>query len=139
MMVGLLRLTMGSSISRVVGWMLPLHGFLYCVATDMNNDTLVFGLFNGLGASRVYVFDGIILLPVGEMGRSPVATGSVVGDLRTGGRDLTGDIDADDQRLAEMMKQEPLAPEGSVSEETRGPSGAGFWPPHLQSPVATGC
>ena len=110
--IGLLRLIMGSAESSVDGWMLPLHGLLYSVATDLNSGSLLFGIFNGLGASRVDVFDGLTLLPAGDLGRSPLATGIIC--ERIG--ELSDDRDADNRQLADRMAQGPLAPEGSVPE-----------------------
>src|ERR1019366_2525352 len=71
---GLLRLNMGSAETVVDGWMIPLHGQLYSICADVNTGSLLFGIFNGLGASRVDVFDGLTLIPGFDQGRSPMAT-----------------------------------------------------------------
>jgi hypothetical protein len=109
---GLLRLRMGSAETVVDGWMIPLHGQLYSICADVNTGSLLFGLFNGLGASRVDVFDGLTLIPGFDQGRSPMATAMLC--ERVG--QLSGDREADDRRFAELAAQNPLAPEGSVPE-----------------------
>src|ERR1019366_9180184 len=109
---GLLRLNMGSAETVVDGWMIPLHGQLYSICADVNTGRLLFGIFNGLGASRVDVFDGLTLIPGFDQGRSPMATAMLC--ERVG--QLSGDRQADDARFAELASQNPLAPEGSVPE-----------------------
>ena len=113
--IGLLRLKMGSAGAVVDGWMIPLHGQLYSIATEMNSGTLLFGIFNEIGAPKVDTFDGLTLLPGSDMGRSPTATAILC--ERVG--DLTGDAEADDLRCRELMALNPLAPEGSIPEHVR--------------------
>jgi transcriptional regulator with XRE-family HTH domain len=108
--IGLLRMNLGSAESQVEGWIIPLHGLLYCVATELNSGTMMFGIFNGIGASRVDVFDGLTLMPAHDMGRSPLATPMLCERVGT----LSGDRIADDRRYAELASQNPLAPEGSI-------------------------
>jgi transcriptional regulator with XRE-family HTH domain len=110
--VGLLRLSMGSAETKVDGWMIPLHGMVYSIAAEINSGTLVFGIFNGIGASRIDVLDGLTLLPAHDMGRSPMAT--CILSERIG--ELSGDREADDRTYAELAGQNPLAPVGSVPE-----------------------
>jgi hypothetical protein len=109
---GLLRLVMGSAETVVEGWMIPLNGLLYSISAQVSTGTLLFGIFNGLGASRVDVFDGLTLIPGFDQGRSPMATAMIC--ERVG--QLSGDRAADDARFAELASQNPLAPEGSVPE-----------------------
>lgn len=113
--IGLLRLRMGSAETIVDGWMIPLHGLVYSIATDINSGTLLFGIFNGSGSSRIDAFDGLTLLPASDMGRSPMATAMLC--ERVG--DLSGDRDADDRRFAELASQNPLAPDGSVPQHVQ--------------------
>ena len=108
--IGLPRLKMGSAGTTVEGWMIPLHGQLYCIASDVTNGAMLFGIFNGIGGSRVDAFDGIALLPGFGVGRAPTAVMMI--NERIG--NLSGDRDADDRRIAEMLARDPLAPEGSV-------------------------
>ncbi len=125
--IGLLRLSMGSLESMVDGWMIPLHGMLYSVSAEINHGTLVFGIFNGIGATRVDVFDGLTLLPAFDMGRSPLATAMIC--ERIG--DLSGDRGADDRRLAELVSQNPVAPEGSIPAEMQAHLARDFGPEQL--------
>jgi transcriptional regulator with XRE-family HTH domain len=108
--IGLLLLTMGSAETIVEGWMIPLNGQLYSISAQVSTGTLLFGIFNGLGASRVDVFDGLTLVPGFDQGRSPMATAMLC--ERVG--QLSGDREADDARFAELASQNPLAPEGSI-------------------------
>jgi hypothetical protein len=110
--VGLLRLAMGSAKNMVEGWMIPLHGHLYSIAADVNSGTLLFGIFYGIGVSRVEVFDGLTLIPGADMGYSPTAMAMLCERVA----DLSGDRVADDKRFAELSSHNPLAPEGSVPE-----------------------
>jgi transcriptional regulator with XRE-family HTH domain len=107
---GLLRLRMGSAEAKVSGWVIALHELVYVVAAEVNNGTMMFGIFNGVGASRVEVFDGLVLVPAHDRGRSPLATAMLC--ERVG--DLSGDADADDRRFDELSSQSPIAPPGSI-------------------------
>ena len=108
--IGLLRLRMGSAEAKVGGWIIPLQGLIYIVADESNSGTMMFGIFNGIGASRVDVFDGLILMPAHDMGRSPMATAMLC--ERIG--DLSGDGHADDLRYDQLASQNPVAPADSV-------------------------
>jgi transcriptional regulator with XRE-family HTH domain len=108
--IGLLRLRMGSAEANVGGWVIPLQGLIYIIAAETNSGAMMFGLFNGVGASRVDVFDGLSLLPAHDMGRSPLATAMLC--ERIG--DLSGDREADDRRFTELASQNPNAPAGSI-------------------------
>jgi transcriptional regulator with XRE-family HTH domain len=110
--IGLLKLTMGSAESKVDGWMIPLHGMLFSISAEVNSGTLLFGIFNGAGVSRLDVFDGLTLIPGADMGRSPIATAIICERLG----ELSGNLETDDRRCAELLLQNPLAPEGSVPE-----------------------
>jgi transcriptional regulator with XRE-family HTH domain len=108
--IGLLRLRMGSAEAKVSGWIVALQGLIYIVADESNSGAMMFGIFNGIGASRVDVFDGLILMPAHDMGRSPMATAMLC--ERIG--DLSGDAEADDRRYDELASQNPVAPADSV-------------------------
>lgn len=124
---GLLRLRMGNANVIVDGWMIPLHGQLYSIAADVQSGTLVFGIFNGLGASQVDVFDGLTLIPGFDMGRSPTATGMLCERIEN----LSGDPEADDLRFEELARQGPLAPEGSIPEHIQAHLARDFGPSHV--------
>ena len=113
--VGLLRLTMGSGGTVVDGWMIPLHNQLYSIAADVTSGVLLFGIFNGVGTAQVDVYDGLILTPSLDVGRTPTAMPMIC--ERVG--HLTGDREADDRRFAELAALPPLAPEGSVPEKVQ--------------------
>ena len=125
--IGLLRLRMGNANVVVDGWMIPLHGQIYSIAADIQSGSLVFGIFNGLGGSRVDVFDGLTLIPGFDKGRSPTATGMLCERIE----DLSGDREADDRRFAELAAQSPLAPLGSVPEHIQAHLARDFGPSHL--------
>lgn len=110
---GLLRLRMGTGGVFVDGWMLLLNDQLFCVGSQLTNGSLVFGIFNGVPSVRADVIDGLTLSPILDIGRTPTATAIVF--ERIG--DLTGDIEADDARFAELAELDPLAAEGSVAQE----------------------
>ena len=109
---GLLRLSMGSAENVLNGWLLPLHNQLYSICTDSVSGALAFAIFNGVGAKRVEVFDGLMLVPALAHGLSSLASAMIC--ERIG--DLSGNEAADDRRCAELMGQSPLAPEGSIPE-----------------------
>jgi transcriptional regulator with XRE-family HTH domain len=125
--IGLLRLTMGSAEAKVAGWLIPLQDLVYIVATAVNSGAMMFGIFNGVGASRVDVFDGLILVPANDMGRSPLATAMLC--ERVG--DLSGDAEADDRRFDELSSQTPIAPAGSVPDAVRAHLVRDFGPAQL--------
>jgi transcriptional regulator with XRE-family HTH domain len=105
--LGVPSVVMGSTDSYVEGWLMPLNGLIYAVAAEARSGTLLFGIFNGTGASRLDVLDGIVLIPAA---RTPTATPILC--ERIG--DLSGDDEADRRRFDELITQSPLAPEGSV-------------------------
>jgi len=111
--IGLLELKLGSADTAVEGWVIPINGQVYVIGADVNNGALLFGLFNGSGAARVDVFDGLTLKPAYNIGRSPTATSMLC--ERVG--DLSGDREADDLHYAELAAQSPDPVEGSVSDE----------------------
>jgi transcriptional regulator with XRE-family HTH domain len=125
--LGLLRLRMGSAGAKVEGWVTVLQELLYVVAADINNGNMMFGLFNGAGAARVDVFDGLVLLPAHDKGRSPLASAIVC--ERIG--DLSGDPEADDRRFEELASQNPIAPPGSVSDSMKAHLVRDFGPAQL--------
>jgi hypothetical protein len=111
--IGLLRVTMGTGDTIMIdGWLLPMQGQLYCIAADVTSGTMLFGVFNGVGAARVDVFDGLVLNPGFGVERTPTAMAMIC--ERVG--DLSGDREAEDRRLAELLTQPPLAAEGSIPE-----------------------
>ncbi len=107
---GLLRLSMGTGGVRVNGWVMPLQGKLFVVASEMTSGVMGFAIFNGVNTTRAGVIDGILLNCALDNSHSPTACAIVV--ERTG--ELTGDHDADDAHFTELVNLDPLAPTGSV-------------------------
>lgn len=112
---GLLRLRIGVGGTVVDGWMLPFGNQLYAIAVDITSGALLFGIFNGVGAAKADVVDGLCLTPALDAGRTPTAHAMVF--ERIG--DLSDDPEADDRRFAMLTNLDPLAPEGSVPETLR--------------------
>lgn len=112
---GLLQMRMKTGGTNLEGWMLPLHNQLFVVVADLTSGALQFGLFNGTGAHRAEVLDGLVLGPALDTGRTPAAFAMYF--ERIG--DLSGDEAADDARFEQMAAGSPLAPEGSVSQALR--------------------
>ncbi|HEX3887075.1 MAG TPA: helix-turn-helix transcriptional regulator [Phenylobacterium sp.] len=112
---GLLRVRIGTGGTVVDGWVLPLGHQLFVVAIDVISGAVLFGLFNGVGTARADVIDGLVLAPSLDAGRTPTAHAIIF--ERIG--DLTGDPEADDQRFLELAGRDPVAPEGSISDDMR--------------------
>jgi transcriptional regulator with XRE-family HTH domain len=112
---GLLRLRIGTGGTVVDGWMLPFGNQLAAVCIDVTSGAMLFGLFNGVGTARADVVDGLVLAPALDAGRTPTAHAMMF--ERVG--DLTGDLEADERRFAELTALDPVAPDASISEVLR--------------------
>lgn len=112
---GLLRLRMGTGGTEVEGWVLPHGNQLFTIAMDVTSGAFLFGIFNGVGAAKAEVVDGLALAAALDAGRTPTAHAMVF--ERIG--DLSGDPEADRARFAALTALDPVAPEGSVSEALR--------------------
>lgn len=112
---GLLSVKMGAGGQQVEGWMFPLQNQLFCVACDLTSGALVFGIFNGVPAPKAQVVDGVILGSALDTGRTPTA--SIMMFERIG--ELSGDLEADDARFAELAASHPVAPEDTISDAVR--------------------
>jgi transcriptional regulator with XRE-family HTH domain len=112
---GLLSLRMVTGRVPVDGWVLPLGAQLFVIGAEMISGSLVFAVLHGVAGVKVGVLDGLTLFSSLDVGRTPTATPMIL--TRTG--ELTDDPVADDARLAQLGSGDPLAPEGSVSEELR--------------------
>lgn len=112
---GFMRLTMGTAGTVVHGWVLPFGNQLFTVAVDVTSGAMIFGIFNGVGAARADVVEGLCLSTALDAGRTPTAHAMVF--ERVG--DLSGDPAADDARFTEMTGLNPLAPEGSIPDSLR--------------------
>lgn len=109
---GMLRLTMGAGGTVVHGWVLLLHNQLFCIAADVTSGSMLFGIFNGVATARAEVVDGLQLGSALDGGRTPTATAMLMERVC----DLSDDPAADDRRFAELVAQNPVAPEGSISQ-----------------------
>ena len=98
--------------------MLPVGNQLYIVTVDVISGAVLFGIFHGVATAKAEVVDGLVLAPSLDVGRTPTAYPMIF--ERIG--DLTGDAEADDKHFLELAALDPVAPEGSISEE---------YPPHL--------
>ncbi|MGH6965865.1 MAG: hypothetical protein ACREE0_15395 [Phenylobacterium sp.] len=112
---GLLTLRIGTAGTVVEGWILPLHNQLFVIAADITSGALLFGILHGVASARAQVLDGLTLAPSLDPGRTPVAYAIIF--ERIG--DLSGDRQADEAHFAELAAKDPLAPEGSISDELR--------------------
>jgi hypothetical protein len=110
---GLLEVRMGVRETAFRGWLLPVNGQFFCIATDGATGAMVFAVFSCAPAGRVQRLDGIMLGRVGEtepgIGASPIVLDRI--------GDLSGDREADEHRYREHLGRDPLAPEGSVPHE----------------------
>ena len=124
---GLLQLRMGTGGTVVEGWMLPLHNQLFCIAADVTSGSLLFGIFNGVATARADVIDGLTLGSALDGGRTPTAMSMMF--ERIG--ELSGDVAADDARFEVLAAGNPVAPEGSISDELRNHLTGNFGPDQL--------
>jgi hypothetical protein len=112
---GLLRIRIGVAGTRADGWVLPFGNQLFILTVDVTSGALLFGIFNGVSGPRADVVDGLCLTPAQDAGRTPTAHAMVFERVR----DLSDDPEADDAYFEELTKSNPLAPEGSISEDLR--------------------
>lgn len=124
---GLLEFRMGVRETVYNGWLLPVRGQLFCIATDDTNGALVYALFSSIPPGRVQRLDGISL--GGGNGSLPGVTAAPIVLDRIA--DLTGDREADDRRYRELLGQDPLAPEGSVPDDVMTLMSRDFGPSQL--------
>lgn len=110
---GLLEVRMGVRETVYRGWLFPVRGQLFCIATDAANGALVFAIFSSVPSGRPARLDGITL--GSSSGSLPgVAAAPIILD-RLG--ELSGDPEADDRHYLDMLTNDPLAAEGSVPPE----------------------
>ncbi len=109
---GMIEVSMEGSGLKFEGWMFPMAGNLYVFLFDPVGRTPLIVLMKGVTLPRAMSMDGILLLSALDPARTPAALPIVL--ERIG--DLSGDREADDARLLEIIetKPEPLQP---LSEE----------------------
>ncbi|MBS0334428.1 MAG: helix-turn-helix transcriptional regulator [Proteobacteria bacterium] len=124
---GLLRLRIGAGGTIADGWVLPAGNQLFAVTVDVISGAVLFGIFHGVATPKADVVDGLVLAPSLDVGRTLAAYPMVLERVE----DLAGDIEADDRRFLELAARDPVAPEGSISEELRGHLTGDFGPAAL--------
>jgi transcriptional regulator with XRE-family HTH domain len=107
---GLLSIQFGGAGLLFTGWMLPAEGQLFVTVYDTVGFTPIFLILNGVPLPKASMLDGLVMGAALNAARSPSAYPIIM--ERTG--DLSGDRDADDAACADLLGQDPLAPEGSV-------------------------
>ena len=112
---GLLRTRVGAGGTIADGWLLPAGNQLFAVTVDVISGAVLFGIFHGVATPKAEVIDGLILAPSLDVGRTPAAYPLVF--ERVG--DLSDNPDADDALFMQLAARDPVAPEGSISEEMR--------------------
>lgn len=110
---GLLQFKVGGAGLLFDGWLLPAEGQLFAILFDTVGQTPIFVIWNGVPLSKASFLDGIVMAAALNAARTPSAYPIVM--ERIG--DLSGDRQADDAMCADLFARDPLAPEGSVSEE----------------------
>lgn len=110
---GLLEIRMGVRETAYRGWLMPVGGQFYCVATDGATGAMIFAVFSSAPPGKIQRLDGIT---VGRIeGVMPgIGASTIVLDRIA---ELSGDRDADDKRFRENLGRDPLAPEGSIPDE----------------------
>ncbi|WP_374659962.1 multiprotein-bridging factor 1 family protein [Phenylobacterium sp.] len=112
---GLLSYRVGVGDMRFEGWSFPLQNQLFSIATEASSGTLIFSIFNGVARQKAVTLDGLTLSCLRDAGGSPVAGACLMERLH----DLSEDIEADDALFAELIVQNPVAPEGSIPDAVR--------------------
>ncbi|MBT9472663.1 MAG: hypothetical protein V4514_12690 [Pseudomonadota bacterium] len=112
---GLLRFQMGGSGLLFDGWLLPVEGQVFAILFDTVGQTPVFLIFNGVALHKAMQLDGLILAAALNAARTPSAYPVVL--ERVG--DLTGDIEADDEHCAELLRLDTAATEETAPEAMR--------------------
>ena len=112
---GLLRFRLAVIDMSFEGWILPIQTQLVTVAADPRTGVFLFGVFNAVLRDRPEVMDGLTLTWQRFQGGIPVAAGCMI--ERQG--DLSYDLAIDEARFAELARQNPVAPDGSIPPEVR--------------------
>jgi len=107
---GLMRFDLRCDVVRVEGWVLPQRNQLIVIGAEDASGSPAFGIFNCVAAPRADVIDGLLLACSLDAPRTPTACSMVF--ERVG--ELSGDADADDARIDELGKADPLATPASA-------------------------
>jgi hypothetical protein len=110
---GLVEIRMGCAGYSGDGWLLPLEGKLFTIVFDIVAQTPLFGVYNGVQQSRALSMNGLMLGAGLDVARTPTLFPTILDRIG----DLTGDAEADEATYLEIIGREPMAPEGSISED----------------------
>lgn len=111
---GLLEFELGNPDLKFTGWALPIEGQLFVVASDTIGGLPSFLIFNGVPMPKTTLMDGIILTALNAL-RKPAAYPVLL--QRIG--DLSGDDQADEAHVAELMEIPQFIEDGAVPEPVR--------------------
>ena len=112
---GLLEFKVGGAGLLFDGWLLLAEGQLFAILFDTVGQTPIFVIWNGVPLPKASFLDGIVMAAALNAARTPSAYPIVM--ERIG--DLSGDRAQDDATCAELLARDPLAPEGSISEDLK--------------------
>jgi transcriptional regulator with XRE-family HTH domain len=112
---GLLRFKLATGGVYAEGWVLLVQMQIYLIGTEFSGGSLTFAILHGVNTVKAGILDGITLTSIMDIGRTTAAAPVVY--ERTG--DLSGDRAADDQRLLELGKQNPLSTAEMIPEALR--------------------
>jgi transcriptional regulator with XRE-family HTH domain len=107
---GMLRLRMGNNGASIGGVLIPWHGQIYMIFEDAIGGTMLFAVFNGLGAAKIEAFDGLALVPGFDLTHTFALMAAIC--ERVG--DLSGDAEADDRRFQALIETRHEAALGSI-------------------------
>jgi hypothetical protein len=108
---GLLDFQFSVGDMQFKGVAFPSRTQIFAICADPSTGVFLFAILNGVLRYRADVMDGLALTLQRNGGGAPMASAVLM--ERTG--PLSGDAAADNERLRELARQDPLAPEGSVS------------------------
>jgi hypothetical protein len=103
------RFAVGDMMFKGVAF--PSRTQIFGLCADATTGMFLFVILNGVLRYRADVMDGLAMTLLRSSGGTPMACAVLL--ERTGL--LSGDASADEARLAELARQDPLAPEGSIS------------------------
>jgi transcriptional regulator with XRE-family HTH domain len=109
---GVLRVRMGNNGASIGGVLIPWHSQIYMIFEDAIGGTMLFAVFNGLGAAKIEAFDGLALVPGFDLTR----TFALMAVLCERVGDLSGEVAADDRRFQALIESLHEAPPGSIPE-----------------------
>jgi transcriptional regulator with XRE-family HTH domain len=107
---GLMRFDLRCDVVRVEGWVLPQRDLLIVIGAEDASGAPAFGIFHGVMSQRADVIDGLLLACAMGAGRTPTACSMVF--ERVG--ELSGDAAADDARIDELGRTDPVATPASA-------------------------